>query len=131
MSWVKIKPQYKSIPIPDIDDQKYANRDFKNGLFYIQHSMRFEGMGMYGDFGRYVFQSAIRNFEVDDYTIFNYAMHYIINELGYQGELFDDYDRFVSGFAYNRHRVLKTERIKEVSMDCYVQYFGRLRIIIQ
>lgn len=107
----KIKPQYKSIPIPDIDDQKYANRDFKNGLFYIQHSMRFEGMGMYGDFGRYVFQSAIRNFEVDDYTIFNYAMHYIINELGYQGELFDDYDRFVSGFAYNRHRVLKTERI--------------------
>lgn len=107
----KIKPQYKSTPIPDIDDQKYSDKNFKNGLFYIQHSMRFEGIGMYGDFGRYVFQSALRNFEVDDYKIFNYAMYYIINELGYQGELFDDYDRFVSRFIYDRHRVLKTERI--------------------
>ena len=49
--------------------------------------MRFEGIGMYGDFGRYVFQRALRNFEVDDYKIFNYAMYYIINELGYQGDL--------------------------------------------
>lgn len=107
----KMKPQYKSIPIPDIDDQNYSNKDYKKGLFYIQHSMRFEGMGMYGDFGRYVFQSAIRDFEVDEYKIFNYAMYYIINELGYQGELFDDYDRTVNGFAYDRHHVLKTERI--------------------
>lgn len=107
----KIKPPYKSIPIPDIDDQKYSDKNFKNGLFYIQNSMRFEGIGMYGDFGRYVFQSALRNFEVDDYKIFNYAMYYIINELGYQGELFDDYDRFVNGVAYDRHRVLKVERI--------------------
>lgn len=107
----KIKPQYTSIPIPDIDDQKYLNKDFRNGLFYIQHSMRFEGMGMYGDFGRYVFQSAIRNFEVDDYKVFNYAMYYIINELGYKGEMFDDYDTFVTRFTYARHHVLKTERI--------------------
>ena len=107
----KIKPQYKSTPIPDIDDQKYSDKDFKNGLFYIQHSMQFEGIGMYGDFGRYVFQSALRDFEVDDYKIFNYAMYYIINELGYQGDLFDDYDRFVNRFTYNRHHVLKTERI--------------------
>lgn len=107
----KIKPQYNSTPIPDIDDQKYSDKDFKNGLFYIQHSMQFEGIGMYGDFGRYVFQSALRDFEVDDYKIFNYAMYYIINELGYQGDLFDDYDRFVNRFTYDRHRVLKTERI--------------------
>ncbi|MCM1160738.1 MAG: hypothetical protein NC412_05900 [Roseburia sp.] len=107
----KIEPPYKSIPIPDIDDQKYSDKDFENGMFYIQHSMRFEGMGMYGDFGRYVFQSALRNFEVDDYKIFNYAMYYIINELGYRGDLFDDYDRFVTRFGYDRHRVLKTERI--------------------
>lgn len=107
----KIKPPYKSIQIPDIDDQKYQDKDFQNGLFYIQHSMRFGGIGMYGDFGRYVFQSAVRDFEVDDYKIFNYAMYYIINELGYRGELFDDYDKFVNGFLYDRHHVLKTERI--------------------
>lgn len=109
--FAKIKPQYKSIPIPDIDDQKYVGKDFKNGLFYILHSMQFDGMGMYGDFGRYVFQSALRNFEVDEYKIFNYAMYYIINELGYRGKLFDDYDSFVNGFSYDRHRVVKIERI--------------------
>lgn len=107
----KIEPQYKSVPIPDIDDQKYSDQHFKNGLFYIQHSMRFEGIGMYGDFGRYVFQSAVRNFEVDDYKIFNYAMYYIINELGYQSDWFDDYDKFMVQFAYDRHRTLKIERI--------------------
>ena len=107
----KIKPSYKSMPIPDIEDQKYQDKDFKKGLFFIQHSMQFEGIGMYGDFGRYVFQSALRNFEVDDYKIFNYAMYYIINELGYKGDLFDDYDSFVGRFSYDRHWVLKTERI--------------------
>lgn len=107
----KIKPSYKSMPIPDIEDQKYQDKDFKKGLFFIQHSMQFEGIGMYGDFGRYVFQSALRNFEVDDYKIFNYAMYYIINELGYKGDWFDDYDSFVGRFSYDRHRVLKTERI--------------------
>ena len=107
----KIKPSYKSMPIPDIEDQKYQDKDFKKGLFFIQHSIQFEGIGMYGDFGRYVFQSALRNFEVDDYKIFNYAMYYIINELGYKGDLFDDYDSFVGRFSYDRHRVLKTERI--------------------
>lgn len=69
--------------------------------------MRFEGIGMYGDFGRYVFQSAVRNFEVDNYKIFNYSMYYIWNDLGYDKKLFDDYDRFV----YGRHHTLKTERI--------------------
>lgn len=107
----KIKPHYKSIPIPDIDDQKYQDKDFRNGLCYIQRSMQFEGIGMYGDFGRYVFQSALQNFEIDDYKIFNYAMYYIINELGYQGDLFDDYDKFVSHFSYDRFCVRKTERI--------------------
>ena len=105
----KIKPPYKSTSIPDIDDQKYTDKDFKGGLFYIQHSMQFEGIG--GDFWRYVFQNALQYFEVDNYKIFNYAMYYIINGLGYQGELFDDYDKFVNGFVYNRHHVLKIERI--------------------
>lgn len=69
----RIKPPYKSIPIPDIKDEKYSDKIYEKGLSWIQHSMRFEGIGMYGDFGRYVFQSALRDFEVDDYKIFNYA----------------------------------------------------------
>lgn len=107
----KIRPPYRSVSIPEVEDQKYSDKDFEGGEFYIQHSMRFEGIGMYGDFGRYVFQSAVRNFDVDDYKIFNYSMHFILNELGYKNELFDEYDKFVSRFSYDRHRTLKTERI--------------------
>ena len=107
----RIKPPYKSIPIPDIKDEKYSDKIYEKGLSWIQHSMRFEGIGMYGDFGRYVFQSALRDFEVDGYKIFNYAMYYIINELGYSGELFDDYDTSMFRLTYDRHYVLKTERI--------------------
>ena len=55
----RIKPPYKSIPIPDIKDEKYSDKIYEKGLSWIQHSMRFEGIGMYGDFGRYVFQSAL------------------------------------------------------------------------
>ncbi len=107
----KIKPLYKSVPIPDIDDQDYTKQKFEKGLYSILSSMRFEGMGMYGDFGRYVFQSAIRNFEVDHCKIFNYAMYFIINELKYQSEFFDDYDGYINRFTYGMDRTAKTERI--------------------
>lgn len=46
----KIKPPYKSIPIPEIEDMKYSDQKLEGGEFYIQNSMRFEGIGMYGDF---------------------------------------------------------------------------------
>ncbi len=107
----KIKPMYKSTPIPDISDQKYQDKNYTNGLFYVLESMKFEGIGMYGDFGRYVFQSAVRDFDVDQYKIFNYAMYYIINELGYTGDLFDEYDGVINYSSYDRHCVTKVERI--------------------
>lgn len=107
----KIKPPYKSISIPDIIDPQYLEQKYDKGLFYIKHSMRFDGMGMYGDFGRYVFQRALEKFEVDEHQIFNYAMHYIIHELEYNCEYFDEYDRMVTQYVYDRHRTIKTERI--------------------
>ncbi|MBS5115448.1 MAG: hypothetical protein KHY88_07115 [Erysipelotrichaceae bacterium] len=107
----KIKPPYNSIPIPDIGDQDYTKQKFEKGLYSILSSMRFEGMGMYGDFGRYVFQSAIGNFEVDHCKIFNYAMYFIINELKYQSEFFDDYDGYINRFTYGMEQTAKTERI--------------------
>lgn len=62
----KIVPPYKSEPIPEIEDQHYLEKKYSGALLWLIHSMRFEGMGMYGDFGRYVFQAALQNFEVDD-----------------------------------------------------------------
>ena len=49
--------------------------------------MSFEGHGMYGDFGRYVFQSALKYFDVDEDEMYKQAMSFIINDLGYTNEL--------------------------------------------
>ena len=105
----KIAPPYNSDPIPEVEDQHYLERDYKGAMFWLLHSMRFKGMGMYGDFGRYVFQSALRNFEIDDKKMFNYAIYHILNDLGYNEKYFGEYDQHCGG--YERHRTIKTERI--------------------
>lgn len=105
----KIVPPYKSEPIPEIEDQHYLEKKYSGALFWLIHSMRFEGMGMYGDFGRYVFQAALQNFEVDDKRIFNYAVYFILNELKYSEDYFGEYDRYHRSF--DRHMAAKTERI--------------------
>ncbi len=74
----RIVPPYNSDVIPEIEDQHYLEKSYNGAMFWLIHSMRFEGMGMYGDFGRYVFQRALRNFEVDDKKMFNYAIYYTL-----------------------------------------------------
>lgn len=105
----RIVPPYISDPIPEIEDQHYLERDYNGAMFRLIHSMRFEGMGMYGDFGRYVFQNALHNFDVDDEKMFNYAVYYIFTELGFKEEYFGDHDRQRGSF--DRHLTVKTERI--------------------
>ena len=108
----KIRPPYASIPVPDSCDCDYSTQEYSGGLYSIVSSLRFEGMGMYGDFGRYVFQSALSEFNhVDRKTVFNYAMHLIINEYGYTEEQFNDYDTHVGRRYYDRHNTTKRERI--------------------
>ena len=105
----KIVPPYNSDPIPEIEDQCYLEKHYDGAMFWLIHSMRFEGMGMYGDFGRYVFQSALHSFDVDDKKMFNYAVYYIQKELGFSEEYFGDHDQHCG--SYDRHQTIKTERI--------------------
>ena len=105
----KIVPPYNSEPIPEISDQHYLDNEYGSGISLLLWSMRFEGMGMYGDFGRYVFQSALGYFDVDHKTIFNYAIYYILNKLGYKEEFFGANDN--SCGSYNRYQTIKIERI--------------------
>lgn len=107
----KIVPPYTSIPIPQIEEQGYLSKDFKGGVYNIISSMRFDGMGMYGDFGRYVFQSALSNFDIDEKVIFNYAIYFILNEIGYNEELLGEYDQNLGRYDYDRHNTIKLERI--------------------
>ena len=73
----KVLPPYKSKPIEKIETIDYTQKEYEEGEELISQSMKFEGMGMYGDFGRYIFQGALRNYEVVKEDIYNYAMHYI------------------------------------------------------
>lgn len=104
----KIKPPYKSSPIPPIE-KNYEESRFDGGLLHIQHSMRFERPGrLYGDFGRYIFQARLSYFDIEDeLQIFNYAIHFIINELGYRNELFDKFDS-------NCHDLGETKKLERI-----------------
>ncbi len=103
----KIKPPYKSDKIPHVKEN-YDKKEYHNGLYEIQQSMRFANMGYYGDFGRYVFQRALGDFEVDLDKIYNYAMSFIINVLCYSEKL--SFTDKTMGF-YNRYTTKKVERI--------------------
>lgn len=105
----KIAPPYKSDPIPEIDDQHYEDIDYKGAMLQLIMSMRIEKMGGYGDFGRYVFQSALSNFNVDMKKMFNYAVYHIINDFGFTEDYFGEHDRYIN--SYDRHLTAKTERI--------------------
>lgn len=57
---------------------------------------------MYGDFGRYTFQSALSEFDGVNYDkFFRYAYGYIMEVLGYKNEYFSDYDSHI-GFGRGR-----------------------------
>ncbi len=106
-----IVPPYVSDSIPLSEDKNYINGKYGRGISAIISSMCFEGMGMYGDFGRYVFQRELRSFEVDKEQIFNYAMSFILDELGYEEDFFGKYDCECKRYVYNRHNTVKVERI--------------------
>ena len=105
----KIIPPYNSDPIPELEDQNYEDKDFDGATFWLVMSMRIEKMGGYGDFGRYVFQRALTNFDVDMKKMFNYAVYHIINEIGFREEFFGEHDKRCG--TYDRHLTAKIERI--------------------
>lgn len=91
----KIFPPYNSLPVPVVNPESYeSDEDRTNGFALIDTSMRPEGVGMYGDFGRYVFQSALTQFQkVDVENLYHYAMQFIRDELYYTSNKYlSDYD---------------------------------------
>lgn len=104
-----IRPPYSSTPIPEIEDQHYLDQRVNRAFSQVISSMRFDGSGLYGDFGRYVFQAVLKNFDVDEYAIFNYAVYYVLNVLKFSEEHFRKHDCQCSG--YDRHMTIRTERL--------------------
>ena len=110
-----IRPPYSSESIPTVKVVDYSDKKYQeDGLWRLLYSMKFnanvKGVGFYGDFGRYVFQSALNDFiDVDEQNIYYYSLEYILNDLGYSNELFGSYDSRKADF--DRHDVKRIERI--------------------
>ena len=110
----KTVPPYKSVEIPIVEKQVYYDYEHKKpGFNSIVSSMMINHSdveGMYGDFGRYVFQAALSNFvNVDIVNLYHYAIQYIRDELEYNDAL--DYYDCINRGSYFRHETKKTERI--------------------
>lgn len=111
----RIVPPYSSEPIPKAEIVDYDNEKYhESGMWRLLYSMKFDldvkGVGMYGDFGRYVFQSALHYFVgVDIKNVYYYALEYIIKELGYTNQLFGQYDAEKADF--DRNQLKRIERI--------------------
>lgn len=121
----RIRPPYKSIPIPAIlptneeIDKKYKIEYENESIpdFYLEQntilsSMTTEygrGVGWYGDFGRYTFQSHLydwKNIDVDKLS--NYAVELIFEKYGYDAQKHGKFDQQ----QYSDSRFLNTvERI--------------------
>lgn len=94
----RIAPPYHSTPIPKIGED-FSKDDFSEehyGSSCIKSSMKIEEMVSYGDFGRYVFERALKQFDADIINLYNYAIVFICDELGYKDTLFNDIDKGIN-----------------------------------
>lgn len=111
-----ISPPYNSEAIPAVVKEEYYNNDMlQSGFNIIDCSMIPDTRntpGLYGDFGRYTFQSALNYFEnIDIDNLYHYAMQYIRDVLGYKNSYFIDYDLCSRRAFSDRSNTKKCERI--------------------
>lgn len=112
----KCRPTYLSDDINKFDENieqafKFDGENY-TGLNAIRSSIIPNIDGGYGDFGRYVFEYAITYFKgVKLKDAYLFALDFIKNTLGYKNELFSEYDKNINRNSYDRHHIIKTERI--------------------
>lgn len=112
----QIKPPYISEDVPLMEKQNYKLNDYGSGFNRVASSMypdKIPDRGhMYGNFGRYIFESCLDYFEnVNIEDCYHYAMQYIRDELGYKDEYFSDYDERGFHLNYYPGKHLNIERI--------------------
>jgi len=98
----------------------YKNKNFKDYLWAqnsIIHSMQpeYSEIFMYGDFGRYVFQSALSHFNIEDKSITiqqlsNWAVEKVF-DLGYNVQIHGEFDRRLDRYYNSGRSAHKAERI--------------------
>lgn len=127
----KITPPYSAIEIPLVAAPVEASYDSEPGMHLIQMSMTPDkanvGIGMYGDFGRYIFQFHVKDFiGADIEQCYNYAIDLIKNKLGYEEKILGFYDTHERQKA-SRSENKKIERIgKKYEWIAYFNILARL-----
>lgn len=132
----RITPPYKRVSIPNIPSGEDINKKYKidfdkinNKDLYIAQNSILESMAtehstrehMYGDFGRYVFQSNLSAFPVNPEKMSCWAIHMIFEEYGYDAHKFLLFDSNCSRYGGVRNKV---ERIGKK-----YQYIAMYRIM--
>lgn len=91
----------KNVLVPTEEILKYElvydnveDKELYNAQNNIMFSMRTEysSRGIYGDFGRYTFQSLLDNWDEDIEQVSNYAIKLIFEEIGYDAQVFKKFD---------------------------------------
>lgn len=77
-----------------LDYEKTEDKELCRAQNSIMYSMRTEysSRGLYGDFGRYTFQSLLDNWGEDIEQVSNYAIKLIFEEIGYDAQVFKKFD---------------------------------------
>lgn len=135
----KIIPPYNSVPLPLIfptsdeiianyrpiyngkpfSDEEFASNAIINSMT-TEHSSR----GIYGDFGRYIFGSAVNNWNVSDEGASNYAITLIFGKYGYDAKKFGWFD---SKAGSGRGRDESIERIgKKYQWIVFYEILGQI-----
>jgi hypothetical protein len=111
-SWFDAIPTDENIKKYELDYKSPSFKDYYWGQNDIIYSMQPEGskMHMYGDFGRYVFQSGFSNWDVDVRQLSNLAIKRVF-ELGYDVEKHGEFDRNINRNFYYGRAGGKPERI--------------------
>ena len=125
-----ITPLYASDKVPVVAEENYRSEQrYGTGLDDIDSSMYPNIGGMYGDFGRYVFEAALSDFEdVDIKNLYHYAMQFIRDELKYTEKNLDGDNQWRRQWQdISRHTTKKVERIgKKYQWIAFYNILARL-----
>lgn len=109
-----VRPPYKSsfpqkiITNQEIDKKykfNYDAEDFKkhyrsqNSIISSMATEYGRGIGGYGDFGRYTFESALRSWDVNTNELGNLAIEWVFEKYGYDVEKHGEYDRNTNSYG--------------------------------
>jgi len=139
----KIRPPYKSSfpdSLPDYEEIEskyyidYNSPDFKQKHYSTQNSILFSmrtnsknsPSGGYGDFGRYVFQSALDDWRLDTQKLSNWAVMKIFEDFGFNVEKHGEFDSQIETHSYNRNYVNEERIGKKYQWIAFYEILARV-----